>query len=50
MHALPTSLSSGAGRRALRSSVHGNLVGPFARSATVHRLLTRSFLWLVQQP
>src|SRR6218665_2946022 len=33
-------LSSYACRRTLRSSVHGNLVVPFARSATMH---TRSF-------
>src|SRR6218665_664052 len=33
-------LSSCAGRRTLRSSVHGNLVVPFARSATMQ---TRCF-------
>src|SRR6218665_1394181 len=33
-------LSSCAGRRTLRSSVHGNLVVPFARSA---KMQTRSF-------
>ena len=30
----------------LRSSIHGNLVNPVARSATMQ---TSSFLWLVQQ-
>jgi len=42
-----SALSWCAGRRTLRSSVHGNLVVPFARSATIQTVLV---MWLVQQP
>src|SRR6218665_903465 len=35
LHELCLSLSSCAGHRTLRSSVNGNLVAPFARSATM---------------